>query len=418
MYKTKTDEPFTTCCKCCDTYLMWKSNHTKLARCIQEQADQPLLYQILPSEQVSIEVDGEKINYTGTIRALPASPKGACMGTALTSGPHPFTCEACDALIHGKSSPLNRRLQRNDTLKNPRSVQSRATKWGVNHKYCSKEHLQSALSLRKTSEHKKSEKICQLVAKNQKLLRESWYSSPSIKPFVKTLITLLNEKKLSEFDLSFLQNWVGKKSKGQYFRADEQARNLAILYSNKLGEKMYTTTAPLLGLPSARQARRIRAKEVGVNHYLPGFNEWAIDIASKRPVCKPIQNGMDGTRIIRMVELYLDKYLVGKEFPPDVRLFKDQLVEVTTMAEVQTHILEVRRNNSYAAEAYSFNLTDTTGEYPDLLVGSIPEAKTGVTGDCILALMLEMEKLAQDLTFHLLVIALTQQLMLLVHSLN
>ena len=120
---------------------MWKSNHTKLARCIQEQADQPLLYQILPSEQVSIEVDGKKINYTGTIRALPASPKGACMGTAITSGPHPFTCQACDALIHGKSSPLNRRLQRNDTLKNPCSVQSRATKRGVNHKYCSKEHL-------------------------------------------------------------------------------------------------------------------------------------------------------------------------------------------------------------------------------------------------------------------------------------
>ena len=109
---------------------------------------------------------------------------------------------------------------------------------------------------------------------------------------------------------------------------------------------------------------------------------------------KPLQNGMDGTRIIRTVELYLDRFLVGREFPPDVRLFKDQLVEATSMVEVQQHILEVRQNNAYGAEAYSFNLSDTTGEFPDLLVGSIPEAKAGVTGNCILALILEMEKMA------------------------
>ena len=71
-----------------------------------------------------------------------------------------------------------------------------------------------------------------------------------MKPFVQTLISLLDEGKLSDFDLSFLYNWVGK------YRADEQAQNLA---SNKLGG-MYTTTAPLLALPSARQARRIRQK--------------------------------------------------------------------------------------------------------------------------------------------------------------
>ena len=47
-----------------------------------------------------------------------------------------------------------------------------------------------------------------------------------------------------------------------------------------------------------------------------------------REVAKPLQNGMDGTIIICTVELYLDKYLVGREFPPDVCLFKEQLVEV------------------------------------------------------------------------------------------
>ena len=103
------------------------------------------------------------------------------------------------------------------------------------------------------------------------------------------------------------------------------------------------------------------------------------------------------TRIIRTVELYLDKYLVGREFPPDVRLFKDQLVEATSMIEVQQLIIEVRQNNAYAAEAYSFNLSDTTGEFPDILFGSIPESKTGVTGDCILALMLEVEALKHNI---------------------
>ena len=42
----------------------------------------------------------------------------------------------------------------------------------------------------------------------------------------------------------------------------------------------------------------------------------------------------------------------------------------------------------FAAEAYSFNLSDTTGKLPDLLTGSIPESKNGVTGDHILALIL------------------------------
>lgn len=94
---------------------------------------------------------------------------------------------------------------------------------------------------------------------------------------------------------------------------------------------MFTTAAPMLGLPCAREARRIRAKETNSNHYLPGLNNWAYELATARKTLKPLQNGMDGTRIIRTIELYLEKYLIGREFPPDVRLFKDQLVEVTTL---------------------------------------------------------------------------------------
>ena len=66
---------------------------------------------------------------------------------------------------------------------------------------------------------------------------------------------------------------------------------------------MYTTTAPMLGLPSARQARRIHAKESAERFYLPDLNGWAMDLACSREV-KPLQNGMDSTRIIRVIELY------------------------------------------------------------------------------------------------------------------
>ena len=186
-------------------------------------------------------------------------------------------------------------------------------------------------------------KISGLIEANQNLLSRSWHTKSSIKPCVYTLVTLLEEQKLSEFDMSFLQNWLGKKSKGRYFKADEQARNLAILYSNKLGEKIYTTTAPLLGLPSARQARRTQAKDEYAHSYLPGLNNWALQIAGNRPLLKPLQNGMDGTRIIHTVELYLDRFLVGRKFPPDVRLFKDQLIEATSRLRFSSTLLRLGR---------------------------------------------------------------------------
>ena len=80
---------------------------------------------------------------------------------------------------------------------------------------------------------------------------------------METFINLFGEKKLSTFDLSFVQNWLHKKQNSHYARADGQTRKLVILYSNRLGEKLYTTSAPMLGLPSARQAQKISAKEIG-----------------------------------------------------------------------------------------------------------------------------------------------------------
>lgn len=58
---------------------------------------------------------------------------------------------------------------------------------------------------------------------------------------------------------------------------------------------------------------------------------------------------------------------------------------------MQDYVLSVREHSSYAAEAYSFDLTDTTGMLPDILSGSIPEATRGVTASHVYALMLEVE---------------------------
>ena len=82
---------------------------------------------------------------------------------------------------------------------------------------------------------------------------------------------------------------------------------------------------------------------------------------------------------------------MGREFPPDVRQFSSQVVEIGSMAmsDVQRYVLKVWEQHEYAAEAYSFNLSDTSGEYPDILTGSISEAKSGVTDSHIFALMLE-----------------------------
>ena len=103
---TNTDQAYSTSCKCCDTYCMWKSTHIQQTKFL---ADAPTL---------------------------------------------------------GQSSPLNRRLYRTDKRKHPRSDQERATKRGVNHK---KEHLKSALVVRKEGKRKKAEKISGLIEANKKL---------------------------------------------------------------------------------------------------------------------------------------------------------------------------------------------------------------------------------------------------------
>ena len=56
------------------------------------------------------------------------------------------------------------------------------------------------------------------------------------------------------------------------------------------------------------------------------------------------------------------------------------------------YICKVWTNCKYVAEAYSIDFADTTGKLPDLLIGSIPESKTGVTNAHIFGLMMMIEK--------------------------
>ena len=155
------------------------------------------------------------------------------MKTDKDLGDHPYTCDACHVLAHGKNSVLNRRLQRN-VLKNPRSKGDCALKSGVNHKFCSPDNLQVALQSRKVAEKIKSDKIASLTEASEKLLHSSWHNRKTMRLFIVTLMG-----KITDFDANFIKNWIGKKAKGKYFRADEQASNLAVLYSNKLGENVH-----------------------------------------------------------------------------------------------------------------------------------------------------------------------------------
>jgi len=112
--------------------------------------------------------------------------------------------------------------------------------------------------------------------------------------------------------------------------------------------------------------------------------------------CKPFHNSMDGTRVIRAIELYENEYLVGKSFPADVRSFPEShsLPKFESREQVQKYVLSVREKGSYAAEAYSLDLVDTTGESPDIMLGSFPEATSGVTASHLYAVMLEVERKA------------------------
>ena len=283
-------------CDCCHEYKDWKAQHFDEYKRLQRLADESLYYKAFPDKQVTIATP-EEVHYKGTIHSA------RCTGKALTTGDHPFQCFECYSLMHGKSLPLLRLYNRSKMLKYSRSDPKRATKVGVNHKFCSTANLEDSLKHHQEKNKMQKEKCTRLSSKIEELLHKSWHDSETTIPFLQTLHSLIEDKRLNDFDLSFLQNWTHKKAKGKNLKADEQARFLAILYSNKLGKKNSSELAPILGLPGEHQVQRIKSKETNEEHFLPGINEWAIKKASER-LRRPLQNGMDGTRVIRTVELY------------------------------------------------------------------------------------------------------------------
>lgn len=115
-YETANGSELQIQCNCCSSYSVWKKTHPESAVDLQRVADTPCYYQVC-DEEVEVFVDGQRHAYWRTIRALSQAQKGACTGIACSVGQHPYTCEACDALQHGKSSQLLRRLNRVCKLK-------------------------------------------------------------------------------------------------------------------------------------------------------------------------------------------------------------------------------------------------------------------------------------------------------------
>ena len=167
---------FTTCCTCCKSYREWKLKHPALAKRLQTLADTPIHYVCCPDEIVQVPSGaGECTQYTGTIRALGGAPKGACTGKAVATGDHPYICDACNALVHGKSSPLLRKLHRSCLLTHPRTKELRATKVGVTHKFCSSASLEKAIQHHQSDTHMKERKMESLESAQMHLLHESWH---------------------------------------------------------------------------------------------------------------------------------------------------------------------------------------------------------------------------------------------------
>ena len=108
---------------------------------------------------------------------------------------------------------------------------------------------------------------------------------------------------------------------------------------------MYSMVAPMMGLPLARQSQKLRAMDCSGHTYLPGLNDWALAVADKRD-SHPLQNRMDGTGVIRAIELYADKFLVGESFPPDIRDYPQptQLPTVESWEQVQRYMYVSRLN--------------------------------------------------------------------------
>lgn len=139
-------------------------------------------------------------------------------------------------------------------------------------------------------------------------------------------------------------------------------------------------------------------------YILQGLNEWAFKKISQQKKA-PIQISMDGTRIICIIELYKDKYLVGESFSPDVRKWPkpDDLPTVNQWHTIHDYISAVRTSGKLVAEAHNVTAVDITGLQSDVFLGSIPKAASGVTASYIYSLIMMIEKEAERLNIPIII---------------
>ena len=138
-------------CSCCHDYKTWKVMHPSYAERLVEFASKPFYYRVEADKVVTVTEDGRVMQYKGTIHST------SCSGTAVSFGKHPFQCAECYSLVHGKSSPLLRKLNLSEQLKHPRSEPGRAGQRGVTHKFCSKESIESTLQIQNKKGYKLKE---------------------------------------------------------------------------------------------------------------------------------------------------------------------------------------------------------------------------------------------------------------------
>jgi len=176
-------------CGCCEEYRIWKESHPTDFQRLKNMSSDPVVF---PSKRQIyshlVVQNGNTLVYTGTIHAV------GCTGNAFASGSHPYQCNACFNLVHGKSSQLLRKYNRSKKLKNPRSDLYRATKPGVTHKFCTPSNIEDALQLKTVKVKTEKEKVNRLNCKIEKMLKDDFFQNCTSIPFMKSLHTLIASK--------------------------------------------------------------------------------------------------------------------------------------------------------------------------------------------------------------------------------
>jgi len=100
---------------------------------------------------------------------------------------------------------------------------------------------------------------------------------------------------------------------------------------------------------------------------MPGQNNWAFKLAAENK--RPYHNSMDGTRVIRTIELYENEYLVGGIlFTRFSSVSNQQRASKGRITQANSRLCTVSEKKS--SICLSFDLVDTTGKISEILTGT------------------------------------------------